>query len=94
MLTRSRLRAASVSTRVSHARRPRVQTGQVAEVTRVSRRCIRHAHVNMPCEVLDVRKQFQDYLGLEQEQPLLLLRIGYGRLMPRSPRRPPAQVLR
>ena len=56
-------------------------------------RGIRHAHVNMPCEVIELRKQFQDYLGLGMEQPLLLLRIGYGRLMPRSPRRPLPDVL-
>jgi hypothetical protein len=56
-------------------------------------RGIRHAHVNMPCEVLELRTQFQHYLGLEDEQPLLLLRMGYGNLMPRSPRRPLATVL-
>ena len=53
---------------------------------------IRQAHMNMPCEVLDVRSQFRHYLSLANEQPLLLLRIGYGRLMPRSPRRPPEDV--
>jgi hypothetical protein len=56
-------------------------------------RGIRQAHLNMPCEVLEVRKQFQQYLGLVDEQPLLLLRIGYGKLMPRSPRRPVEAVI-
>jgi hypothetical protein len=56
-------------------------------------RGIRQAHMNMPCEVVEVRKQFQQYLGLVDEQPLLLLRIGYGKLMPRSPRRPAEAVI-
>jgi hypothetical protein len=51
-------------------------------------RGIRQAHINMPCEVVEIRKQFQQYLGLADEQPLLLLRVGYGKPMPRSPRRP------
>jgi hypothetical protein len=53
---------------------------------------IRQAHLNMPCEVPEVRRQFAKYLGLADEQPLLMLRIGYGPLMPRSPRRPIAAV--
>jgi nitroreductase len=54
---------------------------------------IRNAHMNMPCEVPEVREQFRRYLGLAEEEPLLLLRIGYGKLMPRSPRRPPSAVV-
>ncbi|MEQ8462445.1 Acg family FMN-binding oxidoreductase [Coleofasciculus sp. E1-EBD-02] len=54
---------------------------------------IKHAHINMPCEVLEVRRQFQNYLGLEAAQPLLLLRIGYAQAMPTSPRRPLEEVL-
>ncbi|MEQ9237026.1 hypothetical protein [Coleofasciculus sp. E2-BRE-01] len=54
---------------------------------------IKHAHINMPCEVLEVRRQFQNYLGLEEAQPLLLLRIGYAQAMPTSPRRPLEEVL-
>jgi hypothetical protein len=56
-------------------------------------RGIQQAHMNMPCEVVEVRKQFQQYLGLADQQPLLLLRIGYGKLMPRSPRRPLEAVI-
>ncbi len=54
---------------------------------------IKHAHLNMPCEVLEIRTQFQRYLGLKEAQPLLLLRIGYSKPMPRSPRRPLSEVL-
>jgi hypothetical protein len=54
---------------------------------------LKHAHINMPCEVLEVRTQLQQYLGLEEAQPLLLLRLGYSQSMPRSPRRPLQEVL-
>ncbi len=54
---------------------------------------IKQAHMNMPCEVLDVRRKLQEYLRMEEAQPLLLLRIGYGSDMPRSPRRPLQSVL-
>jgi hypothetical protein len=54
---------------------------------------LKHAHLNMPCEVLKVRSQLQQDLGLEKAQPLLLLRLGYAQPMPRSPRRPLQDVL-
>jgi hypothetical protein len=54
---------------------------------------IRQAHMNMPCEVPELRTQLQRHLGLGDEQPLLLLRIGYGKEMPRSVRRPLAEVV-
>lgn len=55
---------------------------------------IAHAHVNMPCEVLPVRTRLAHHLELsEGEQPLLLVRFGYARPMPRAPRRPLEQVL-
>ncbi|MEM9163218.1 MAG: hypothetical protein AAGC54_09135 [Cyanobacteria bacterium P01_F01_bin.4] len=56
---------------------------------------IKHAHVNMPCEVLSVRAKLRQQLGLAEEaQPLLLIRLGYSEAMPYSPRRPLQQVLR
>ncbi|MEO1401593.1 MAG: hypothetical protein AAFV72_10155 [Cyanobacteria bacterium J06635_1] len=56
---------------------------------------IKHAHVNMPCEVLSVRAELRQQLGLtEDAQPLLLIRLGYSELMPYSPRRPLQQVLK
>lgn len=54
---------------------------------------IKHAHLNMPCEVLEVRSQLQQYLNLKEAQPLLLLRLGYAQPMLRSPRRPLEDVL-
>jgi hypothetical protein len=54
---------------------------------------IKQAHMNMPCEVVNVRRQLQQHLGLANEQPLLLLRIGYGKASPRSPRRPVSAVM-
>jgi hypothetical protein len=50
-------------------------------------RDIRQAHMNMPCEVPELRDRLRQHLGLADAQPLLLLRIGYGERMPRSPRR-------
>jgi len=54
---------------------------------------LKHAHLNMPCEVLEVRKKLQRHLGLENEHPLLLIRIGYANPRPRSYRRPVDDVL-
>lgn len=54
---------------------------------------IRHAHMNMPCEEVEIRAKLQEHLGLRNEHPLLLLRIGYSDPMPRSYRRPVEDVL-
>ncbi len=54
---------------------------------------IRHAHLNMPCEEPSLGKELQNYLGLQNEQPLLLLRIGYADPMPGSFRKPVDDVL-
>lgn len=52
---------------------------------------IAHAHVNMPCEVEPIRERLATHLGLDEgAQPLLLIRFGYGKPLPRSPRRPAA----
>ena len=56
---------------------------------------IAHAHVNMPCEVEPVRRRLADHLGLEGDaQPLLLIRLGFGKRLASSLRRPVEQVLR
>ncbi len=53
-----------------------------------------HAHLNMPCEVETVRKKLSAHLGLNNdEQPLLLIRFGYAKELPRSPRRPIDEVI-
>jgi hypothetical protein len=54
---------------------------------------LKHAHLNMPCEVLEVRRQLASHLGLGSAQPLLLLRFGYASPMPRSSRRRLDEVL-
>ena len=54
---------------------------------------IRHAHMNMPCEEITIRKKLQKHLGLKNEHPLLLLRIGYSNPMPQSCRRPVNDIL-
>ena len=54
---------------------------------------IKHAHMNMPCEEIEIRTNLQKHLGLKDEQPLLLLRIGYSNPKPKSYRRPVEEVL-
>ena len=54
---------------------------------------IKHAHMNMPCEEVTIRKRLQKHLGLKNENPLLLLRMGYSDPMPKSYRRPVEDVL-
>jgi hypothetical protein len=77
-----------------HDRQHWVKLGQSFErvALEATVRGIRQAHMNMPCEVPEVRRQFGEYLGLGDQQPLLMLRIGYGPPRPRSPRRPVAAV--
>jgi hypothetical protein len=48
---------------------------------------ISHAHVNMPCEELKVRKKLIQKLGIGSRHPLLLVRFGYSEKMPYSKRR-------
>ncbi|WP_242467218.1 hypothetical protein [Ectothiorhodospira shaposhnikovii] len=44
---------------------------------------IAHAHVNMPCEVEPIRRRLASHLALTtEEQPLLLIRLGYTRKRP------------
>lgn len=49
---------------------------------------ISHAHLNMPCEIESVKEKFSEFLNLKKnEEPLLLIRLGYSKEMPKSPRR-------
>lgn len=48
---------------------------------------ISHAHLNMPCEEMQVRVKLAKELGLENKHPLLLIRFGYAHKMPYSYRR-------
>jgi nitroreductase len=55
---------------------------------------INHAHANMPCEEVELRKKLSNQLNLTKEQqPLLLIRLGYSEKMPYSFRRPLADVV-
>jgi nitroreductase len=47
-----------------------------------------YAPATMPCEVDDVRRRLQAHLGLGLAEPVVLIRLGYGRPRSRSPRRP------
>ncbi len=54
---------------------------------------LRHAYINQPVEVPAVRGQFAAYLGVNDSRPDLVMRFGYGPELPRSLRRPLAQVI-
>lgn len=53
---------------------------------------LKHAHVNMPCEVPAFSQRLADIIGCDG-RPVLLIRFGYGEPMPYSERRPLARVL-
>lgn len=53
---------------------------------------IRHAFINQPLEVADIRPQFAAWLGTDR-RPDLIVRFGYAEPMPRSLRRPVAEVM-
>jgi hypothetical protein len=79
-----------------HDRHHWIDLGRVFERTALTATAlgIAHAHVNMPCEVESVRRKLASHLGLNQdEQPLLLIRLGYAKALPASPRRPIEQVM-
>lgn len=48
---------------------------------------ISHAHVNMPCEEVEVRQKLAEEFRLGSKHPLLLIRFGYSEKMPYSLRR-------
>ncbi len=54
---------------------------------------ISHAHVNMPCEEIEVRKKLIHHLNLGDKNPLLLIRFGYSDKLPYSFRRPVESVI-
>jgi len=54
---------------------------------------VENAHLNQPCEVPELKTQLQQHLAPGSVHPQLLLRIGYAKPLPRSPRRPYQQVL-
>ncbi|MFQ3684675.1 Acg family FMN-binding oxidoreductase [Roseiflexus sp.] len=72
-----------------------VRTGQVYErlALQMTALDIKSALLNQPIEVAALRGQFQSALGLGASLPQLLVRFGYASDLPRSLRRPVAQVL-
>ena len=54
---------------------------------------LKHAFINQPVEVPEVRAQFADYLGIGDRRTDLLVRFGYGPEMPKTMRRPIDQVI-
>jgi len=54
---------------------------------------IRHAHVNMPIEVTELRPAFADWLGVSGRRPDLIIRFGKAPAMPMSMRRALDSVL-
>jgi nitroreductase len=54
---------------------------------------IRHAHMNMPIEVAELRPAFADWLGVPGRRPNLVIRFGKAPAMPMSMRRPLQAVI-
>jgi nitroreductase len=54
---------------------------------------LRTAFINQPVEVPSLRRQFQSYLGLGGARADIVLRFGAGPELPKSLRRPVAQVM-
>ncbi|MEW6333583.1 MAG: hypothetical protein AB1558_04895 [Thermodesulfobacteriota bacterium] len=54
---------------------------------------IRHAHLNMPVEVPEVRSAFADWIGIPGRRPDLVIRFGKAKPMPMSIRRPLEAVI-
>lgn len=54
---------------------------------------LKHAFINQPVEVPEVRAQFADYLNIGDRRTDLLLRLGYGPEMPKTMRRPIDEVI-
>jgi hypothetical protein len=54
---------------------------------------VQHAFINQPVEVPEVRRDLQGFLALGDRRPNLLVRFGYGPVMPRSLRRKAADVI-
>jgi hypothetical protein len=54
---------------------------------------LKYAFINQPIEVPPLRRQLASYLGLGGRRPDLMVRFGTGPKLPRSLRRPVAQVI-
>ena len=54
---------------------------------------LKHAFINQPVEVLALRPELASLVGLTGRRPDIVMRFGYGPLLPYSPRRPVAAVM-
>ena len=54
---------------------------------------LKHAFVNQPVEVSNLRAQFATFLGLRERRPDLVVRFGRGPSLPKSLRRPVESVI-
>jgi hypothetical protein len=88
--------AAVVITSAAETKADWVRAGQVYErlALQTTALGVKSAFLNQPIEVASVRSQFQSVLGLANDLPQLLVRLGYAEALPRSLRRPVEQVLR
>ncbi|MDG6243925.1 MAG: hypothetical protein QCH31_05980 [Methanolobus sp.] len=55
---------------------------------------IKNAHINQPCEVPELKDRLQELLSLGSRHPQLLLRLGYAKKLPGSPRRDVDELVR
>jgi nitroreductase len=54
---------------------------------------LKHAFINQPVEVPQVRRQFASFLGIGDRLPDLVMRFGFGPDLPKSLRRPVEQLM-
>ena len=54
---------------------------------------VRHAHLNMPVEVADIRPEFANWPGIQGQRPDLVIRFGKAPTLPMSLRHPVSEVL-
>jgi len=54
---------------------------------------LKHAFINQPVEVASLRPELAALVGLTGRRPDIVMRFGYGPLLPYSPRRPVAAVM-
>lgn len=54
---------------------------------------LKHAFINQPVEVADLRPELAALVGLPGRRPDIVMRFGYGPTRPWSPRRPVAAVI-
>lgn len=73
-----------------------VETGRVLQrlLLRLVQAGIAHAYLNQPCEVSSLNQKLRAEFLNNQAFPQILLRIGYGKPLPHSKRRPLSEVIR